>query len=181
MIQTAEMVTRCHPDKICDQVADAILDQCLIQDKFSRVAVEVLGGHGYIYLVGEITTKAKVDYEKIAKEVYFNLTNANEINIVSRIVSQAPEIAQGVDNGGAGDQGICVGYACNDNDLYLPQEIYLAKKLLMPFCSSDGKSQITMENGRITEIVLSVQGKSSEELRSHVNAFYKANEKSLST
>lgn len=166
---TAESVTAWHPDKICDQVADAILDECLKQDDRSRVAVEVLGGHNYIYLVGEITTKATIDYEKIAKKVYFDLTG-KRIKAVSRIVSQCPEIAQGVDIGGAGDQGIMIGYACNENDAKLPQELYLSRKLLAPF-KIDGKSQVTIKEDKITDIVLSVQGKTQRELSQYVTRF----------
>jgi S-adenosylmethionine synthetase len=170
MIYTAEMVTECHPDKICDQVADGILDRCLMQDNHSRVAVEVLGGHGVMYLVGEITTKAVVNYGIVAKEIYFNLTG-KKIRVVSKIVSQAPEIAQGVNGGGAGDQGVMVGYACHDNEAKMPHEIYLAKKLLLPF-EVDGKSQVTIEDGKITNIVLSVQGKTQRELSIYVADFF---------
>jgi S-adenosylmethionine synthetase len=90
-----------------------------------------------------------------------------DIQVSSQITKQSPEISQGVDHGGAGDQGIMVGYACTDNELYLPQEIYLARKLLKGF-DSDGKSQITIENGKITSVVLSVQGKTQTELRQHI-------------
>lgn len=110
MIYTAETVTRSHPDKICDQVADAILDECLKQDPLSRVAVEVLGGHNNIYLVGEITTKANVKYREVAQNVYRELTGKG-IDVTSNIVKQSPNIAQGVDTGGAGDQGIKIGRA----------------------------------------------------------------------
>jgi len=166
---TAEMVTLCHPDKICDQVADAIVDKCLAQDPLSRVAVEVLGGHGYIFLVGEITTRAEVDYEQVAEDVYFDLTGKS-IKVTSRIVKQSPNIAMGVDTGGAGDQGIMVGYACDENEARMPDELQLVREILLPF-KVDGKSQITITDGKISHIVLSVQGKTQKELFDYVIEF----------
>lgn len=171
MITTAEAVTAWHPDKICDQISDAILDECLKQDPFSRVAVETMGGHGKIFLTGEITTKALVNYKLVAKEIYRELLN-KDIEVFSNIASQAPEIAQGVNTGGAGDQGIMVGYACRDNDAKIPQEMYIAKKLLEPF-HTDAKSQVTLHNKKVKEIVLSVQGKTQAELREYVDKFGK--------
>jgi S-adenosylmethionine synthetase len=165
---TAESVTYLHPDKICDQIADAILDECLRQDPMSRVAIEVLGGHNTIILIGEITTKAHLDYNQIVRKYYFDLTG-KEIGVMSNIVVQSPEISQGVDKGGAGDQGIMIGYACNENRENIPQELYLARKLLEPF-KADGKSQVTLEDGKITEIVLSVQGKSQIELTNYLTS-----------
>ncbi|MEI6326732.1 MAG: methionine adenosyltransferase domain-containing protein [Candidatus Roizmanbacteria bacterium] len=162
----AESVTYMHPDKICDQISDVILDEYLKQDPYSRVAIETGGGHGQIALFGEVTSKARLDLAKIVKKYYRSLTG-NDINVVSHIVTQSPEIAQGVDTGGAGDQGIMVGYACNENDQYIPQEMYLARKLLKGF-DVDAKAQVTIEDGVITSVVLSVQGKSQSALIKHV-------------
>src|SRR3972149_20714 len=144
---TAESVTRFHPDKICDQISDAILDECLRQDPMSRVAVETMGGHGIVILSGEVTTHAHIDFASVAKNFYKELTG-KDIGVLSNIVKQSPDISQGVDIGGAGDQGIMVGYACNDNPMHIPHELYLSKKLLEPF-GVDGKSQVTIENGKI--------------------------------
>lgn len=152
----AESVTHMHPDKICDQISDLILDEHLKQDPLSRVAVETTGGHGYIALFGEVTSKAKIDYEKLVTEFYKNLTR-NKIKVEAHISAQSPEISQGVDTGGAGDQGIMVGYACSENDACIPQEMYLCRRLLAGI-TVDGKSQVTIENGKVTSVVLSVQG-----------------------
>ena len=162
----SESVTNMHPDKICDQVSDLILDEYLKQDPFSRVAVETVGGHGLIALFGEVTSKGRVDYATIVKKYYKKLTK-KDIKVISHIATQSPEIAQGVDNGGAGDQGIMIGYACRENDAQLPQEVYLARKLLEGF-DVDGKSQVTLENGKLTSVVISVQGKTHKQLKAHV-------------
>jgi S-adenosylmethionine synthetase len=169
MINTAESVTAWHPDKICDQISDAILDECLKQDPMSRVAVETMGGHGKIFLTGEITTKALVNYKLVAKEIYRDLLNKN-IEVFSNIVSQAPEIAQGVNKGGAGDQGIMIGYACNENYQKIPQELYIARRLLKPY-KTDAKSQVTLNGHGIKKIVLSVQGKEQQDLIDHIDTF----------
>ena len=166
MIFTAEHVTQRHPDKICDQISDAILDACLAQDPMSRVAVETMGGHGEINLTGEITTKASVDYKQIAKFIY-----GKDIYVRSNIVSQSPEISQGVDIGGAGDQGVMIGYACQENEMYIPQETYIARKILEPF-TTDGKSQVTIEDGEVKSIILSVQGKTQLELKQYLQGIY---------
>ena len=141
MIRTAEFVSPKHPDKICDRISDKVLDTCLKQDPDSRVAIETAGGHKQVYLTGEITTNAKIDYEEIVKEVC-EKKDAEwfEFWLSHRIVKQSNEIARGVDTGGAGDQGIMVGYACNENDEYVPQEYYLARDLCrflyerFPYC-----------------------------------------------
>jgi S-adenosylmethionine synthetase len=169
MTHTAEIVTAWHPDKICDQISDAILDECLKQDPMSRVAVETMGGHGKIFLTGEITTKAEVDYKKVAKGIYKGLLD-KDIEVYSNIVSQCPEISKGVDKGGAGDQGVMIGYACSENEMKIPLEIYFARKLLEPF-KADAKSQVTIENKKVTNIVLSVQGKTQKELQEYVGDF----------
>lgn len=169
MINTAECVSNWHPDKICDLIADNIVIECLKQDPDSRCAIEVLGGHGQVVISGEVTTKAIVDYCKITRDFYKSHCG-NDIGVMCNIVTQSPDIALGVDRGGAGDQGIMYGYACDENDLKIPQEMYLARKLLEPF-KVDAKSQVTIENGLVTDIVLSVQGKSQDELKKYVSDF----------
>src|SRR5512137_1693186 len=99
---TVESVTSGHPDKVCDQISDAILDECLKQDPMSRVAVETFGGHGTLVIGGEITTNANVDFKKIAEEVYRDIGYNHPLEIIQKIVKQSPDIAQGVDTGGAG-------------------------------------------------------------------------------
>ena len=162
----AESVTYLHPDKICDQISDLLLDEYLKVDPRARVAIETIGGHGQIGLYGEVTAKSEVNIKKIVKDYYKKLTGQN-IRVQSFITVQSPEIAQGVDNGGAGDQGVMVGYACNENEQKIPQEMYLARKLLEGF-DVDAKSQVTIEKGQISSVVLSVQGKTREELIRHV-------------
>jgi len=162
----AESVTYLHPDKICDQISDLLLDEYLKVDPRARVAIETIGGHGQIGLYGEVTAKSEVNIKKIVKDYYKKLTGQN-IRVQSFITVQSPEISQGVDHGGAGDQGIMVGYACNENEQKIPQEMYLARKLLEGF-DVDAKSQVTIEKGQISSVVLSVQGKTREELIRHV-------------
>jgi len=169
-IHTAESVTRRHPDKICDQISDAILDECLKQDPMSRVAIETMGGHNAIVLTGEITTSANVNFADVAKSLYRDLTG-KEIGVLSNIVKQSPDIAQGVNTGGAGDQGIMVGYACRDNEAYIPQELYLSRELLKPF-STDGKAQVTIKDGKVTDVVLSVQGEDRINLAAYIDEFF---------
>jgi len=167
-MKIAEAVTPAHPDKICDQISDAILDDCLKQDPNSRVAIETMGGHGIITITGELTTKAFSYMDRIAKKVYKDLGHTDEIGVQVNVVSQSPDISQGVDSGGAGDQGIMVGYACNENEAKIPQELYLAREILKPF-QADGKSQVVLnDDGTINNIVLSVQGKTREELEIHL-------------
>ncbi len=158
----AETVSYLHPDKICDQISDFILDEYLKQDPYSRVAVETAGGHGHVGLFGEVTSKGQVDHVAAVKKFYYSLTG-KEIEVTSHISAQSPEIAQGVNSGGAGDQGIMVGYACNENELYIPQEMYLARKLLAGL-QVDAKSQVTLENDVVSSVVISAQGKTQSEL-----------------
>ena len=169
MIRTAEFVSPGHPDKICDGISDKILDTCLEQDPNSRVAIETAGGHGTVHLTGEITTNfSEIDYESIVKEV----SGTRPLNKVTySIVKQSNEIARGVDTGGAGDQGIMVGYACNENDQYVPQEYYLARdlcKFLYERFPFDGKTQITTDDHWITHIVTSFQNTEKEQLEQSV-------------
>tara|TARA_Y100000310_G_scaffold325825_1_gene389914 strand:- start:44 stop:997 length:954 start_codon:yes stop_codon:yes gene_type:complete len=162
MIRTAEFVSPSHPDKLCDGISDKILDTCLEQDPESRVAIETAGGHGSVHLTGEITTNAELDYESIVKEV------SGIDKVTHNVVKQSNEIARGVDVGGAGDQGIMVGYACDENDEYVPEEYKLARSLcryIYEKFSYDGKTQITIDKYKnITHIVASFQNVSKEEL-----------------
>ena len=167
-MKTAECVTPMHPDKICDRISDAILDACLKQDPMSRVAIETMGGHGIITITGELTTKAYVNIPEVVREIV-----GEKYGIQTNIVSQSPEIANGVDIGGAGDQGIMVGYACNDNEAMIPQELYLARSLckfiynLHPY---DGKTQITIDGDNVIHaIVTSFQNVSKEELENNIH------------
>lgn len=167
-IYTVESVTSGHPDKVCDQISDVILDECLTQDPKSRVAVESFGGHNLLVIGGEITTKAKVDFEKIAKNIYKNIGYEDDLKIITNITYQSPDIAQGVDKGGAGDQGIMYGYATNETKEFLPKGVVLAHKLTkgletlrknneIPWLKPDGKSQVTIQNGKIKSILISCQ------------------------
>lgn len=164
----AESVSYLHPDKICDQISDLLLDKYLEQDPYSRVAIETAGGHGWIALFGEVTSTGSVDHETAVREYYRQITN-KDICVVSHITAQSREIAQGVDAGGAGDQGMMIGYACNENETYLPQEMFLARNLLKGF-DVDSKSQVTIENGKVASVVLSAQGKTQTELKRHIKA-----------
>jgi len=153
MFKTAEAVTPDHPDKICDRISDAILDACLAQDEMSRVAIETMGGHNLITITGELTTKAIIDVPVIVRKVV-----GDNYGIQTNIVKQSSEISYGVDQGGAGDQGIMVGYACNENDAMIPQELFLAKSLakyIYSFYPADGKVQITLDNDNLHTVVAS--------------------------
>jgi S-adenosylmethionine synthetase len=186
MKYTTEAVSYLHPDKICDQISDAIVDACIEQDPHSRVAVETMGGHGHIILAGEVTTKADLHFEDVAWKAYKKLIGkkANGMIITSHISAQSPDIAKGVDNGGAGDQGIMVGYACDDTKERMPFELMEARKILKPF-NVDAKSQVTVEREmdeygncpipkgkNITDIVLSVQGKTQKQLQTYLKKLY---------
>ena len=167
-IYTVESVTSGHPDKMCDQISDAILDECLSQDPNSRVAVETFGGHGLLLVGGEVTTKANIDFKEVAKRVYREIGHQDNLKIMSNIVCQSPDIAQGVNTGGAGDQGIMVGYACNENEEMIPQELYLARslcKFIYDAFPEDGKTQITLNNEEVQTIVASFCNVSNIKLR----------------
>lgn len=169
-ITTVESVTSGHPDKICDQVSDAILDECLRQDPKSRVAIESFGSHGLFVVGGELTTKAKINAAEIVTQVYRSIGYKDKLKIITNIIKQSPDIALGVDSGGAGDQGIMYGYATNETPEFLPLSISLVHKLtkgleelrkskkitwLMP----DGKAQVTMNGKKILTILVSAQHK----------------------
>lgn len=155
-IRTAESVTLAHPDKICDQISDAILDACLKDDPHSRSAIETMGGHGIITVTGELTTKSYVNMREIAKKIYKDCGFHEEIGVTVNVVEQSPEIKIGVDNEGAGDQGIMVGYATSETPEMLPLEVMLARKLTKAMGRHDGKSQVTTENGKVVKIVTSL-------------------------
>ncbi|MCA9351846.1 methionine adenosyltransferase domain-containing protein [Patescibacteria group bacterium] len=169
---TAEYVSPGHPDKMCDRISDAILQAFQDQDSTSRVAVETMGGHGRVYILGEVTSMVSVSDNEI-KQIITDIVGTDTYEVSIHLVQQSPEIAHGVDDGGAGDQGIVIGYACNHNDEMIPQEYYLAKSLcdyLYKVYPYDGKTQITInQNHEIEVIVASFQNSKSYELQEHVN------------
>lgn len=158
---TVESVAKGHPDKVCDQISDAILDECLKQDPQSRVAVECMGSYGLLVIGGEVTTKATVDYEAITRQVYSNIGYKDDLEIICNVVKQSPDIAQGVNTGGAGDQGIMYGFATDETPEFLPKGVVLAHSLAkgienLPF-GPDGKTQVTIKKGQLSKILVSVQ------------------------
>jgi S-adenosylmethionine synthetase len=193
---TSESVTEGHPDKIADQISDAILDACLKEDVYSRVACETLTATGLVVIAGEITTKAYVDFQSLVRGVVASIGydnalygfDSNTCAVISSINKQSGDIAMGVDTGGAGDQGMMFGYATNENADYMPTAIHLAHKLCqrltevrkngtLPYLRPDGKSQVTVEYDenhkpvRIDAVVISSQHAetiSNEELRADI-------------
>ena len=178
---TSESVTEGHPDKLCDSISDAILDACLEQDENSRVAIETFAANNNITIAGQLTTTAVIDVEKIVRERIKEIGYDNSktdmdyrtCNINIDIEKQSPDIAMGVDVGGAGDQGIMFGYACDETENYMPYAIDMAHKLskkltevrkkgIIPFLRPDGKTQVTVEYEneipkRIETILVSTQ------------------------
>ncbi|MDD5145166.1 MAG: methionine adenosyltransferase [Candidatus Pacebacteria bacterium] len=166
---TVESVTSGHPDKVCDQISDAILDECLKQDSKSRVAINTMGSHGSLFIGGELTTLAQVDFKDLAEKVYCDIGYKDNLKIFTNIIKQSPDIALGVDNGGAGDQGIMYGFATNETQEYLPKALVLVHKLAekleelrrkekdFDWLKPDGKTQVTVENGTIRNILVSCQ------------------------
>ena len=157
MQRTAEFVSPSHPDKLCDRISDSILDEYLKQDPLSRVAVETAGGHGKVFITGEVTSKGHVSDDTI-RDIVYSISRVEDVTI--HLVQQSPEIAQGVDTGGAGDQGIMIGYACNENEELVPQEYYLARKLNKVVYEEfpyDGKTQVTITPQDTLRVVCSFQ------------------------
>jgi len=161
---TSESVTEGHPDKIADQISDAVLDAYLAQDPMSRVACESLLTTGLIMVAGEITSKARVEIPDLAREVVKEIGytrakfgfDAETCGIITAVHAQSPDISMGVDTGGAGDQGLMFGYACDETPELMPMTIMLAHKLsrqltdarkkgVLPYLRPDGKSQVTIE------------------------------------
>lgn len=176
---TVESVTSGHPDKVCDQISDAALDACLATDPTSRVAVESFGGHRLLVVGGEVTTRATVDYEKLARAVYTNVGYEDDLKVIVNVAQQSPDIAMGVDTGGAGDQGIMYGYATNETPEMLPEAVVKVHNLTrglqtlreqgtLPWLMPDGKAQISVTNGTVSAVLISTQhkeGVSQEEIR----------------
>lgn len=173
--KTAESVSPKHPDKLCDRISDAILDAYLSKDPNARVAAETCGGHGVVFVTGEITSTANdIDIEKIVKRIA-----GEDVEVHTKIVKQSPEIAQGVDTGGAGDQGIMIGFACDETPEMLPKEVVLARRLNQYIYDKnpyDGKTQVTIApDGSIDSIVASFQNVSHDELEKLVREFIENN------
>ncbi|MBI4810912.1 MAG: methionine adenosyltransferase [Ignavibacteriales bacterium] len=180
---TSESVSEGHPDKVCDQISDAVLDSLFIQDPRSRVACECFVTTGLVLVGGEVTTKGYVDVQKVVRDIVKNIGyteagvgfDADSCAVLSTLHSQSPDIAQGVDTGGAGDQGMMFGYACTETPELMPMPIMYAHKLvkrladirklengLMPYIRPDAKSQVTIEYEgkkpiRVHTIVVSTQ------------------------
>ncbi len=177
---TSESVTEGHPDKMADQISDAVLDAVLRQDKRGRVACETLLKTGYVMIAGEITTTARIDYPKLAREVVKRIGytggemgfDGHTCGVLVAVDQQSPDIGQGVDTGGAGDQGMMFGYACDETPELMPapiqyahavtRQLAKARRAGLAFLRPDGKSQVTVEyrDGkpvRIDAVVVSTQ------------------------
>ena len=192
---TSESVTEGHPDKIADQISDAILDAVLEQDQTSRVACETLVTTGLAVIAGEITTTAQINFQKIVRDTVNDIGyndarygyDCHTLSVLNALGTQSPDIAQGVDTGGAGDQGLMFGYACNETPELMPLPIQLAHNLTqrlsqarrsgeLSYLRPDGKSQVTVEYrdgkpARIEAVVISTQHAdeiSTEQIRSDI-------------
>ena len=177
-IFTSESVTLGHPDKICDFIADSILDEALKQDRYSKMAVEVTIKNEIVFIYGEATTLARLDYEHIARQCLRKIGYKENYHIILKISEQSQEIHEAVSKDHevcAGDQGIMFGYACNETEAYMPAPIYYAHRLAFAlnqaqkkhaFLGPDGKTQVSVEYkdgkvARIDTIVVSTQHKAS--------------------
>lgn len=172
--KTAEYVSPEHPDKLCDRIADALLDAHIAIDPHARTAIEVMGGHGCVYITGEVTSRATVDVRAIVERIA-----GTGLEIIENIVMQSPEIAAGVDTGGAGDQGVMIGYATSETPELLPIELVLARDLnrfLYERWPHDGKTQVTLRGGEIVAIVASFQHAAHDELMAAVTDWMKTRE-----
>lgn len=175
-IKTAEFVSPKHPDKICDFIADSILDTYIKADKDSKVAVEVMGGHKSVSVSGEVRSSNHIDIKKIVRKIL-----GGKYHVHVHVVRQSPFIAKGVDSGGAGDQGIMVGYATRETNSLMPREYELARWLCRniykkhPF---DGKVQVTLDSkkNKILAAVASFQNTKSHQLLKLVNRLIKADQ-----
>ena len=168
-MKTAEAVTEGHPDKVCDQIADAILDAYLFRDPDARVAVEVFGSHGLLVIGGEVTSAAQIDIEAIARKVYSDIGYPDDIEVLANLQQQSPEIAAGVNAGGAGDQGIMHGYATCETKEMMPRAYVLAQRLAhgladlrrhdkeFSWLKPDGKTQVTTDGRAVANIIVSTQ------------------------
>lgn len=161
-----ESVLRGHPDKICDQISDAILDEYLKCDKESHTAVECMGFQNNVVLAGEVNSKAEIDVVDVAKKVYKSIGYQEDINVQNYISKQSCQLSCVVKKGEAGDQGIMYGYACNSQYNYLPTGIYISNMLAKKIdelrkekyiCLPDGKVQVTIKNSNIEKIIINVQ------------------------
>lgn len=175
MLTTCEFVSQKHPDKLCDTLADTVLDAFLAQDPKSRVAIEVLGGHGTITMCGEVTSRATVDVKKLAQDFF----KQQDLAVNANIVRQSEYIAQGVLTGGAGDQGIMYGYATNETPEFLPYPYTVVRdvcrKLYQRF-PYDGKVQITFKQEVPLTVVASFQHAGSASLLEEVRKIVPAKE-----
>ncbi|HCU37255.1 MAG TPA: methionine adenosyltransferase [Armatimonadetes bacterium] len=195
---TSESVTEGHPDKICDQISDALLDAVMAQDPMGRVAIETLVTTGTCVVAGEVTTACWIDVEDIVRgtvrEIGYTRAkygyDCESIGVLTAIHKQSPDIAQGVDTGGAGDQGMMFGYACTETEELMPMPIILAHKLAkqlaavrksgqMDYLRPDGKTQVTVlyEDDRpvaVTKVLLAAQHSpdvSNEEIERDINEY----------
>lgn len=173
-MRTAECVSPMHPDKMCDRISDTLLDLHLRHDPYSRVAIETCGGNGLVYVTGEVTSEYKVTQEEI-ENVVRDVTKDDDIAVIINLNTQSPEIAQGVDIGGAGDQGIMIGYACDETDNYMPFEYEHARrlnKLIFEQFPYDGKTQVTI-NGFDVTAVASFQNAKAADLEELIHQYFK--------